>query len=47
MEAPQKPKRPPVFEKVWMQVLVVVLLALVGFLFFILSKRWLFVGARR
>jgi len=35
------------FERLWVQLLLVVFLALVGILFFILSKRWLFVGARR
>jgi hypothetical protein len=35
------------FERVWVQLLLVVFLALVGVLFFVISKRWLFVGSRR
>jgi hypothetical protein len=31
----------------WVQALLVIFLALVGFLFFSLSERWLFVGSRR
>jgi hypothetical protein len=47
METPQKPEKPPMFERVWVQLLLVVFLALVGVLFFVISKRWLFVGSRR